>query len=73
MWGFSQTFSARVKETKSSLVLSEDDNEKDFSLPESFSRNQIKAVEGLLLDYDGQLVLEKDSDSNAIKVVKKYQ
>lgn len=55
----------------SPLVLSEDSNEKEFLLPESFSRNQIRAVEGLLLDYNGLLVLEMDSGSNAIKVVKK--
>ena len=53
------------------LALSEDSNEKEFLLPDSFSRNQIRAVEGLLLDYNGLLFLEKDSDSNAIKVVKK--
>lgn len=56
---------------KSPAVLSADTNEKEFLLPESFSRNQIRAVEGLLLDYDGLLVLEMDSGSNEIKVVKK--
>ena len=53
------------------LALYEDSNEKEFLLPDSFSRNQIRAVEGLLLDYNGLLVLEMDSGSNAIKVVKK--
>ena len=53
------------------LALHEDSNEREFLLPDSFSRNQIRAVEGLLLDYDGLLVLEMDSGTNAIKVVKK--
>jgi len=52
-------------------ALHEDDNEKEFLLPDSFSRNQIRAVEGLLLDFDGLLVLEMDSGTNTIKVVKK--
>ena len=55
------------------LALYEDSNEKEFLLPDSFSRNQIRAVEGLLLDYNGLLVLEMDSGSNAIKVVKKNE
>ena len=63
-----QDFTLKVA---SPLVLSEDSNEKEFLLPESFSRNQIRAVEGLLLDFNGILVLEMDSGSNAIKVVKK--